>query len=233
MEKKVVATMPMKGHSSRVPGKNMRSLCGNPMYHWVVKALLKVDEIEKIMINTDSDEIIEDATRAFGAERVVVYKRPEFLIGDFVSMNPLIKYDMDKAGGEHFLQTHATNPLLTSETISRAINLYFNSLNTYDSLFAVNKLQVRIYDKNGKPMNYDPDNPAHIHSQNIDPMFEENSNMYIFSRKSFFANKERRLGLKPQMFEMDQMESIDVDYEDDFIFAELLMKMKQEGKNRD
>ncbi len=233
MKKKVVATVPMKGHSSRIPKKNMRLLCGKPMYHWVVEALLKVDEIEKIMINTDSDKILKDARTFFPDARVVAYKRPNFLLGDYVSMNSLIKYDMDMAGGEYFLQTHATNPLIMPETIKKAVNLYFDSLDTYDSLFTVNRLQVRLYHSDGRPVNHDPENPAHIHSQNIESIYEENSNIYVFSRSSFYANKERRYGLQPQMLEMDTSESIDVDYEHEFKIAEILMKIRAEGKSDD
>lgn len=230
MKQQVKAIMPMKGHSSRIPGKNIRNLCGKPMYHWIVDEMLKVDEITDIIINTDSDLIFKDLIESYSGEKVHPVKRPESLLGDFVSMNSLIKHDMDVMGGEHFLQTHATNPLLKSSTIRNAIYCYFKSLETNDSLFSVNRIQSRVYDKSGKPLNYDQENPAHIHTQNIEPLFQENSNIYLFSRSSFYSNMERRLGLKPQMFEMEFMEAVDVDEEEDFQIAEILMKRRIEDE---
>jgi CMP-N-acetylneuraminic acid synthetase len=123
---KVTALIPMKGHSERVPNKNMRPFCGRPLYHSIMEALLKSEFISKVVINTDSDTIKEDALTFF-EDRIVIHDRPTSIQGDFVSMNKIIAYDIEKLQGNHFLQTHSTNPLLKTETIDRAVEQYFTA----------------------------------------------------------------------------------------------------------
>lgn len=218
----VIALVPMKGHSERVPGKNMRLLDGRPLFHRVVESLQNSRYVTGIVIDTDSREIADDAIKHF--DRVSVLDRPESIRGDFVSMNPIIAYDLSQTEGEHFLQTHSTNPLLKTATIDKAIERYFNSLDTYDSLFAVTRHQARFYRQDGQPVNHNPQEM--LRTQDLPPVFEDNSNIYIFSRTSFHANGNRRIGLKPQMFEMDSLEAVDIDEESDFRLAEALSRIR-------
>src|SRR5690606_27083128 len=109
-----------KGNSERVPNKNMRDFNGAPLYHAIMKSLLASKHIDKVVINTDSAKISEDAKSTFG-DRVVIVDRPVEIQGDMVSMNTIIAYDLGQCDGEHFIQTHSTNPLLRAETIDRAI----------------------------------------------------------------------------------------------------------------
>jgi len=105
-----------------------------------------------------------------------------------------------------------------------AIKKYFDNLDTFDSLFSVNRLQTRLYYQDGRPVNHDPGKL--IRTQDLNPLFEENSNFYIFSRKSFFEAGGRRIGLRPQMFEIDKLEAIDIDDERDFELAEILYEKR-------
>jgi len=125
---------------------------------------------------------------------------------------------------KHFLQTHCTNPLLSSKTIKDAIELYFDKLNDdYDSLFSVNRIQCRCYDINGEPINHEFGQLKR--TQDLEPILEENSNLFIFSRDSFFNSNERRIGLKPYLYETNKYESIDIDEENDFVVAEKLYEL--------
>lgn len=137
-------------------------------------------------------------------------------------MNNIIDYDISQLEGEHFLQTHSTNPLLRSETINKAIEVYFNNLDKFDSVFGVTKVQTRFYDKNAKAINHNPNEL--LRTQDLEPMYEENSNFYIFSKESFKEANNKRIGLKPQIFEVNKLEAIDIDEPEDFIMAELLYK---------
>ncbi len=217
---KIIALLPMKKHSERVPNKNMKDFCGGPLYRRVIDSLSKSKYIEEIYINTDSKQISDDALCIYDKVRII--ERPEELKGDFVAMNDIIAYDLSKIEGEHFLQTHSTNPLLTTVTIDSAIEAYFNGLKTYNSLFSVTRLQTRLYWQNGKPVNHNP--KELLRTQDLPALFEENSNMYIFSKDSFKNSGNRRIGLKPQMFETNKLESIDIDEPEDFILAETLYK---------
>lgn len=218
---KVKALLPMKGNSERVKNKNMRKFDEMPLYHAIMKSLLESKYIECVVINTDSETIAKDAKDNFG-DRVVIIDRPVEIQGDFVSMNNIIAYDLSKLDGEHFLQTHSTNPLLKSETIDRAIEKYFEGLDNFDSIFGVTKVQTRFYDKDAKAINHNP--KELLRTQDLEPMYEENSNFYIFSKEAFKNANNKRIGLKPQIYEVNKLEAVDIDEPEDFILAELLYK---------
>lgn len=220
---KIKALLPMKGNSQRVPNKNMRSFDGSPLYHSIVKSLLDSKYIDNVVINTDSELIARDAKKNFG-DKIIIIDRPTEIQGDFVSMNDIIAYDLSKIKGEHFLQTHSTNPLLKSKTIDKAIEKYFAGLDNFDSVFGVTKVQTRFYDKDAKAINHNPNEL--LRTQDLEPMYEENSNFYIFSKESFKNANNKRIGLKPQVFEVNKLEAIDIDEPEDFIMAELLYKNK-------
>ncbi|EAK0823120.1 acylneuraminate cytidylyltransferase family protein [Campylobacter lari] len=219
---KVNALLPMKGNSERVKNKNMKDFDGFPLYHAIMKNLLESSYVDKIFINTDSDIIASDVNKNFDCDRVVIIKRPKEIQGDFVSMNDIIAYDLTQCNGEYFLQTHSTNPLLKTSTIDLAVKKFFDGLDLYDSLFSVTKVQTRFYDKNAKAINHDPNEL--LRTQDLEPMYEENSNFYIFSKESFNLAGKKRIGLKPQIFSMNKLEAVDIDNPEDFILAKLLYK---------
>ena len=216
---KLMALLPMKGNSERVPNKNMRDFNGAPLYHAVMQALLASKYIEQVVINTDSDAIAQDAKENFG-DKVIIINRPKKIQGDFVSMNDIIAYDLSLLEGEYFLQTHSTNPLLKTETIDKAIKKYFEGLDKFDSVFGVTKVQTRFYDKDAKPVNHNPQEL--LRTQDLEPLYEENSNFYIFSKEAFKNANNKRIGLKPQIFEVNKLEAVDIDEPEDFKLAELL-----------
>ena len=221
----IVALLPMKGHSERIPGKNLKRLVGKPLFFWILETLSASPGISKIVINTDSEEI---ATLAISHFDVVVHERPISLIGDFVSMNRIIEHDLSRLeGDEYFLQTHATNPLISLDTITKAIDCFFDHLDRYDSLFSVNRHQARFYDDSGRPVNHDPSEL--IRTQDLRPLYEENSNLYLFSRQSFFR-RAQRIGTSSAMFEMDRMESTDLDSPSDWDLAEVMLRLENGRK---
>jgi N-acylneuraminate cytidylyltransferase len=188
-----------------------------------MKTLLTSKYIEQVVINTDSEVIAKDAKENFG-ERVIIIDRPVEIQGGDVSMNIIIDYDLNKLDGEHFLQTHSTNPLLRTETIDSAIEAYLQNLDEYDSVFGVTKVQTRFYDKNAKPVNHNPQEL--LRTQDLEPLYEENSNFYIFSKNSFRNAGDKRIGVKPKIFEVNKLEAVDIDEPEDFTIAELLYKNK-------
>jgi len=223
---KVCALMPMKDHSARLQNKNITSFGDKPLFYHMASVLRRSKYIDKIVINTDSERIIEMLHNDF--PDIIVIKRPLHLIGDEISMNSLIEYDMGVVDGEHFLQTHATNPLLTAETIDMAIDRYFQELkNGYDSVNSVTKHQKRFFDDNFKPINHDPD--GSMQTQLLNPIYEDNSNFYIFSRDSFNKTK-KRVGERCFFFEVDKNESIDIDDASDFFMAEALYHARNKLK---
>jgi len=219
---KIIALLPMKGNSERVPNKNLKDFHGKPLFHRITETLLQSEYINKVVINTDSYKIKNDAINSFG-EKVILIDRPLSIQGDFVSMNNIIEHDINIVSSSiHFLQTHSTNPLLKIETINKAIEKYFEVIenNQFDSLFSVTRFQTRFYWETGEPINHDPNEL--LRTQDLPVVYEENSNFYIFSRDSFFANGKKRIGKRPYLFEMDKIEATDIDEPEDFIIAEKL-----------
>ena len=141
---RVTALVPMKGNSERVPNKNIRPLNGKPVCHWILEALTRSKYVDEIIINTDSNKIKEIVSPF---KLVKVIDRPDYLLGDAVSIQPLIAHDIEHAQNETIFQTHSTNPLLKTETIDAAIDVYFENNKEYDALFSVTPLQQRFYFK--------------------------------------------------------------------------------------
>lgn len=226
--KQVTALLPMKANSERIPGKNTRKIAGRMLFQWVMSSLLDSSCIGRIVVNTDSEVIRQEISNTDG--RVIIHDRPEELCGDDVSMNAIIAYDIGVLGEGHYLQTHATNPLLSAATADRAISMYFDALPTHDSLFGVTRLQTRLYDAAGKPVNHDP--TTLLRTQDLPPLYEENSTLYLFSAESFHAAGHNRIGRNAVMFEVDRAEAVDIDEEPDWLLAEALLEMRQRGALR-
>lgn len=219
--KKIIALVPMKGNSERVPNKNLKSFNGKPLYHAICHQVIKSNYINKVIINTDSPLITEDVNKHFPDFRI--NKRPDYLLGDFVPMNDIINHDLKVSDGQVFVQTHSTNPLLLASTIDKAIEFFMNNTDKYDSLFSVSRMQTRLYWENGLPINHNPSEL--LRTQDLPKVLEENSCFYIFTKDSFKAAGNRRIGNKPYMFEIDKVEAIDIDEPQDFIIAEELYKL--------
>ena len=126
---RIVALLPMKGNSERVPNKNLKQFCGTPLYHKVLNSLLASNLISEVVINTDSDEIMKDVRAHYSDTNVTIFERPQEIRGDTVSMNKVIEYDIDRIEADYYLQTHSTNPLLKTETIDNALNTIRDHLN--------------------------------------------------------------------------------------------------------
>ncbi len=218
----VTAFVPMKGHSARVPNKNIRPLAGKPLFHWITLALLAARRVDRVVIETDSDRIAEDAARSFPS--LTVLRRPRELWGDDVPMNSIIEFHMSMVASDVYFQTHSTNPLLRASTMDLAIERFL-APGDHDSLFAVNVWRTRFFWSDGRPVNHNPDEL--LPTQDLPPLLEENSNMYIFTKQSF-AKRKHRIGTKPLMFEMEYSEAIDIDEMAQFKLADALMTLRLE-----
>ncbi|ABI72677.1 acylneuraminate cytidylyltransferase family protein [Shewanella frigidimarina] len=214
MKKKIVVLLPMKANSTRVKGKNFRDFCGKPLFRWILDSLLAVEDIDQIVINTDARDILAE-NGLVGTDRILIRDRKKEICGDEVSMNRVLADDVENVEADIYLMTHTTNPLLSSNTIKQAINQYNEELASAsaDSLFTVNKIQTRFYTAKCEPINHDPDNL--IPTQDLEPWFEENSNLYLFNRESF-AKTNARIGAKPSMMVSPAMECSDIDTPDDW-----------------
>ena len=204
----VTAIVPIRSGSQRVKHKNMYKINGQPLYTYIIQTLKNCRTINRIVINTDYGLLREVYHQD---ESIDFVDRDEGLRGN-CDINLVIKSTLNNFEGEHFLQTHVTNPLLSQKTIETSMDYYCRSLEVYDSLFSVTKIQKRFWSATAEPINHAiGDEPT---TQNLEPFFEENSCLYLFSRTSFFK-QNTRIGLKPKMYEIPKNESWDIDDEDD------------------
>jgi len=216
-----VALLPMKANSERVKGKNFKEFCGKPLFRWVLDNLLAEPRIDRVVINTDARHILAE-NGLVESDRVIIRERPKEICGDMVSMNLVIENDVTNIHADTYLMTHTTNPLLSLSSINKAMDKYEMGLkNGFDSLFTVNKIQTRFYDERAKAINHDPDNL--IRTQDLPPWFEENSNLYIFSKESFKKTRAR-IGKVPQLMVTEPFEATDVDTPADWELAEVLVE---------
>jgi CMP-N-acetylneuraminic acid synthetase len=218
---RIVALVPMRHESERVPGKNYRPFHRKPLYRHIVEILLASDRVDEVVIDTDSPTITEDAAQL---ERVRVIPRPEHLLGGAVPMNDVLLHDVSQVEADWYLQTHSTNPLMRSETVRNAVDRFLESQPTHDSLFSVTPLQTRLYWPDGRAVNHDP--RVLLRTQDLPPVYEENSCLYLFSRETL-ERHGTRIGERPLLYEMDPKEAVDIDEELDFLIAEALYDIQR------
>ena len=221
MSKTIAAIVPMRHSSERVPGKNYRDFNGRPLYHWVIDSLLACDKITSVIIDTDSPTIMEDSAKAF--PEVILMERPAHLRAGETPMNDVLLNTINQVEADFYMQTHSTNPLLAPNTVSDAVDTFLNNFPVYDSLFGVTRLQTRLWDILGRAVNHNPN--ILLRTQDLPPIFEENSCIYIFTKK-ILEEKHNRIGNRPFLFEIDAEEAQDIDVELDFRVAEFLFKEK-------
>ncbi len=217
---RLVALMPMRHSSERVPGKNYRPFGdGRPLFHHMVDVMLACPQIDKIVIDTDSPTVKEQCAEKY--PDVLVLDRPEHLLGGMTPMNDILLHDVTQVPSDFYLQTHSTNPLLTVETMSQAIDTFFSNYPIYDSLFSVTRVQTRFWDSLARAINHNPN--ILIRTQDLPPFFEENSCIYMFDGKTL-KERHNRIGFRPYLFEMERLEAQDIDEEIDFRIADLIFK---------
>ena len=212
----------MRHHSQRVPGKNYRPLAGKPLFQHILETLRAVPEIETVIVDTDSEPVMDGVQRLFPDVKLIA--RPEHLRADDVPMNDILLYDTAQVQADFYLQTHSTNPLLKSETVSNAIQKFMAEYPKYDSLFSVTRLQTRLYFQDGRAINHNP--LELIQTQDLPPVYEENSCIYLFTRENL-ERKKHRIGDSPLMFDIDAAEAWDIDEELDFEITDFLMRKRQ------
>jgi CMP-N-acetylneuraminic acid synthetase len=217
MTARVVALVPMRHASERVPGKNYRCLGEKPLYRHILDTLLTCPLISEVVVDTDSPVIAEGLSKDLPEVRLI--ERPQHLRAADIPMNDVLLHDLSLVEADFYLQTHSTNPFLKAETIERAIRVFLDSLPRYDSLFSVTAIQTRLWDGLVRPINHNP--AILLRTQDLAPVYEENSNLYLFSAKTLRV-RHNRIGERPLLFEIDRAEAWDIDNELEFRIAEFL-----------
>ncbi|MEM9724737.1 MAG: acylneuraminate cytidylyltransferase family protein [Pseudomonadota bacterium] len=220
-----IALMPMRHHSERVEGKNYRPFGdGRPLFFHALETLLSCEDIDRVVINTDSPKIKQLCAETFPTVEVI--DRPEALLGGETPMNDILIHDVKMRPARFYVQTHSTNPLLTKQTVAQAVETFKSNYPAYDSLFSVTRLQARLWDPLARAVNHNPN--ILLRTQDLPPLYEENSCLYIFERETLLKDGAR-IGRRPYLFEMGRAEAIDIDEEDDFLVAEAVFRAHRQA----
>ena len=219
---RIAAIVPMRHHSVRVPGKNYRDFAGKPLFHYILHSLLACELIDEVVVDTDSPTIVESAKAHFPT--VTFLERPEHLRAGEIPMNDVLLHAVQQIDADFYLQTHSTNPLLSTKSITRGVRTFLDQYPIYDSLFSVTRLQTRLYDGLSRAINHHPN--ILLRTQDLPPIYEENSCLYLFARETL-ERKHNRIGDRPYLLEIPPQEAQDIDREIDFRVAEFLYREYQ------
>ncbi|HBX22981.1 MAG TPA: HAD family hydrolase [Desulfotomaculum sp.] len=207
-EKKVVAFVPIKLNSQRLPNKNILPVAGYPMCWHVLNSLLKVDRIDETYVYCSDESVVK-----YIPQGVIFLKRDAKLDGDLVKGFEIYESFINDINADIYILAHTTSPFIRSETIAYALTNMLN--NGHDSAFSAQKIQTFAWYK-GEPINYNiHDIPR---TQDLEPIYIETSAFFMFE-KDIFKRYHRRIGFNPYVQEVDVVEAIDIDTKEDYYFA--------------
>ena len=209
---KIVAIVPMKLNNRRLPQKNTKAFTnGNPLCYYILSTLLSIKEIDKVYVYCSNPDI-----KDFIPDGVEYLRRSEDLDKDTTKMNEVLGCFAKDVPADIYVMTHTTAPFIKKESIMKGIDAVVGG--EYDSAFAAKLLQDFLW-KDGVPFNYELDNIPR--TQDLPPMYEETSGFYIY-KSDVITNLKRRIGNKPYIVEVGEIESVDIDEAEDFAIADAI-----------
>jgi CMP-N-acetylneuraminic acid synthetase len=221
--KKIVAFVPAKGTSTRLKAKNLKELGGKALFLHILDTLSNCYMVDEVYLDSESNEIFNIAK---GRTHKIMLRDPS-LASNKTDGNQLLLNEASKVDADIYVQALPTAPFLTSETIDNAIFKLLTSQNN-DSLFAVIKDKRYLWKDNGSAINYDPIKIPN--SIDLDSTITETMGLYIIRRETLIERKSR-IGNKPILFEIPQIEAIDINTPEDFNFAEIVYRGMEVFKN--
>lgn len=210
---KTVAFVPIRLNSKRVVGKNLKMLGDKPLLCYILDTLVKVRRIDAVYVYCSSEDVIP-----YLPEGVKFLKRPEFLDRDETLGKEIYEEFTKTVDADVYILAHTTSPFMKVETVENALAKILDE--DYDSAFSAEKIQTFVWYK-GKTLNYDLKEIPR--TQTIEPIFVETSAFFMFKRDIWKVHKQR-IGFKPFIAEVDKIEGVDIDWPEDFAFAEKILE---------
>ncbi|MCH5342810.1 MAG: acylneuraminate cytidylyltransferase family protein [Acetatifactor sp.] len=208
---KVVALVPIKLNSQRLPHKNILPLGGQPLCWHICNSLVQVKEIDEVYVYCSDITVAK-----YLPEKVLVKKRASHLDGDLVKGSEIYNSFINEIDADIYVLAHTTSPFVETKTIQKALEQVLSG--AYDSAFSAKRIQTFAWYQ-GKPINYElTDVPR---TQDIEPVWVETSGFFIF-KKEIFTKYNRRIGFQPYIQEVTDKEAIDIDEKQDYDLACIL-----------
>lgn len=213
---KIKALVAVRSGSVRVKNKNIRPFAGSTLLEVKLAQLKRIPEIDGIIVNSNDDEMLKIAAD-MGCETV---KRDEYYASNSVSMSDVYRNMAENCDCDVIAYINVTNPLLKDETISKAINMYMDNTDKYDSLNSAHLIKEFMF-KDNLPINYDLRHQPR--SQDLPDIYALNFAISILSREKMIECKNV-VGYRPYIYGIDEVEATDIDNPIDFEFAEYVYK---------
>ena len=224
MAEHIAFFLPTRKGSERVKNKNTRPFAGieGGLVENKVRQLLDTKRIDEILFSSNDETCMEVADKLKDS-RLRIIPRPEKLCLSTTNLQDLICYVPTITDAEHILWGHVTTPLCGADQYDAGIQLYLDKLHEgYDSLVGVKELKNFLLNKEGKLVNNTTDIPW-PRTQDLEPLYEINHTMFL-AKREVYVEQKNRIGQKPLLHVMDEMHSFDIDWEEDFIIAEVMYK---------
>ena len=218
---KTVAFIPIRGGSKSIPLKNIKKINGRPLVYWVLDATVNCDEIDKVIVSTDSDEINEVVSE-YGSDKVEIIGRSKAVSTDTASTEAVMLEFALKYNFDDVILVQATSPLLKSQHIRDGIMKY--NQESIDSVVSVVRQKKFIWedsDLRSTPINYNPLNRPR--RQEFEGFLVENGAFYITSRSRLLETKCRISG-NIGTVEMPEESYFELDEPSDWIIIENMLK---------
>lgn len=223
----VKAFLPCRSGSQRVKNKNIKKFHKYKfgLVELKLKQLLKVKEINQIILSTDDLKIIRYA-RNLRSNKIKIDIRPKKLASSKTKTDDLISHASKLFNkDDHILWTHVTSPFFDEKNYKDAIDDYKKKIKEYDTLVGANVVQDFIFDEK-KPFNYNPKKTFWPNTQTLKKLYKINNTIFLTSAKTYIKMKNR-IGKKLFFYNVDKINSIDIDNIDDFILSEKIESAKK------
>lgn len=228
MKKKptIWAIIPAKGRSTRIPGKNLKDLCGKPMLAYILETAKAAKGIDRVIVTTDSEDVKRVAEQ-YGAEAPFI--RPAALTADDITTREVLQHALDwfeeheSVVPDYTLLLYPTSPLLKKERIEEAIALALKRDSDSVVSGSLDKGHYWIEVEGGWVRFYPQ---KQVNSQYQIPLFVENGAIYL--TKSHFMKRQYAAD-KADVILMDPDENVDVDYPADWDKVEAILKKQQKA----
>ena len=215
VKNKVIAMVPVRSGSKRVINKNIRPFGDTNLLQLKLKLLKKLEGLTKIVVSTDC-EISADIADTHGAS---VLWRDKYYAGSKVTNDQHWLHIAETTPGDIVFLAQVTSPLLRVRSMQTALNSFLRS-DLHDSINSVSPEKKFLW-KNGIPINYNINMTPK--SQDLPSVVSLNFGITIIQKYTMMERKNV-VGYKPYFFELDKIESLDVDDLIDFKFAELMYR---------
>lgn len=219
----IIAFIPVRGGSKSIPLKNIKLFCGKPLVCWNIEALENCNDIDEIIVATDSDKI-EQTILMKSYKKTKIYRRLAINACDTASTESvMLEYinSRNLSDDDVFMLVQATSPLTESVHFSEALAMYAKG--EYDSLLTCVRTYRFFWNANGTSMNYDYENRPR--RQDFSGFLMENGAFYINNVRNILKFRNRISG-HIGIYEMPEYTATEIDELDDWIILEHLMRRK-------